>query len=177
MKLRETTVYALGHDIGLRSAGKLRFLSNGPYSRHEVTTDFLAAIFARISAIRARNGVNRTRKRGAITRNTVEIPRVLARSRAHFHTGLNIHILDVYRTLYCRLLSKACIFGVIVNILSPHKMSPWTFCTSEYCPPGHYSQVNYVPLGQNSPVTNVLLREYPLIISVGASVAICQWCY
>ena len=75
------------HDVGLRSAGKLRFLSNGPYSRHEVTTDFLAAIFARISAIRARNGINRARKRGVITRNTVEIPRVLARSRAHFHTG------------------------------------------------------------------------------------------
>ena len=87
MKLRETTVYVPGHDVGLRSACKLRFLSNGPYSRHEVTTDFLAAIFARISAIRARNGVNRARKRGAITCNTVEIPRVLARSRAHFHPG------------------------------------------------------------------------------------------
>ena len=84
---RGTSVYALGHDVGLRSAGKLRFLSNGPYSRHEVTTDILAVIFARISVIRARNGVNRARKRGPITRNTVEIPRVLARSRAHFHAG------------------------------------------------------------------------------------------
>ena len=64
-----------------------------------MTTDFLAVIFARISAIKARNGVNRARKRGAITRNTVEILRVIARSRAHFHTGL-AYCLSEYATAF-----------------------------------------------------------------------------
>ena len=37
----------------------------------------------------------------------------------------------------------------------PLDMSPRTIFTREYCPPGHYPLVNFVPLGHYSPVNNV----------------------